>query len=73
MNVQALISHLGVKAFAKRILCWLARLNESQLNVSFVRPLVKRAAGELRAVVDNDGLWISALNRAGEGVVLPFG
>src|SRR6185312_6766840 len=51
MRVEQLISDLAVQRFNLRILGWLPRLNEVQLDPLLSAPLQHRPARKLRAVV----------------------
>jgi hypothetical protein len=54
VRVQALVAQSAGAAFDMRILDGFLRTNEMQLRVAVVRPLIKRAALKLGAVVDDN-------------------
>ena len=56
MQVQAMVSELTVEAFHERVLCWLAGLDKMQLDLCSLRSEEYGLAGELGAVITNDGL-----------------
>ena len=58
--VQTFITELAVKAFDVRVLRWFSGLNQLQLYLVVIRPLVERSSSELRALVCTYRGWISA-------------
>lgn len=55
MVVQAFIPKAPVETFDVGVLCRLPWLNQLQLHTIAVGPLVKRLAGEFRALICADG------------------
>ena len=51
MLIQAFTSKLALEAFNVCILLWLARLDESQLQLVAVSPFVEHLANEFRSIV----------------------
>src|SRR5690606_20552325 len=54
-----LVAKLAVEAFDKRILRWLAWLNQFQLHAVLISPLVERFARELRPLIRANCAWIT--------------
>jgi hypothetical protein len=54
---------LSVKRFDERVLGWLPRLDEDQLDVAFQSPLLQSACDELRTVIDSKCRGIAELAR----------
>lgn len=60
---QAFIAKAPVKTLDKSVLCRLARLDKSQLHFMLKGPLIERAAGKLRALIDSYRSRIAAKQR----------
>ena len=66
-QVQALIAHLAIEGFDDAVLCGFSRLDEVQLDLVPVGPLVQSAPGELRPIIDLNHLFFTALVACGAG------
>lgn len=54
-----MVAEATVEALDGAVLHRLARIDEEQLDAVVVRPALKVAAGELKTVVDDDGIRIT--------------
>jgi hypothetical protein len=61
--VHQLVPNSRVKRFDERVLGWLPRLDEDQLDVAFQGPLLQSACDELRTVIDSKCRGIAELAR----------
>ena len=59
MLVQAFVPEATVERLDVRVLVRLARLDQTQLYIVFVRPLQHGSAGELLSVVGPNDLWVT--------------
>ena len=63
VGVEAFVPKAAIEALDEGVLDWLTGIDELQLDVVLVGPLVEDLTGQLRAVVEHDGLGCGAIVR----------
>lgn len=63
MLIEAFIPKLAVEGLDEGILRGLAKLDQLQLDIALIDPLIKRLAGGFGALVGANRLWVAAKPR----------